>query len=94
MNHITTAYYNTTNSQLIINGSNTSLISGNIRTNVLSTMLLANRFLSGGINCAFQGHICEMLFFNGALSIADRQRVEGYLAWKWGWLKWPNSANK
>lgn len=18
----------------------------------------------------------------------------GYLAWKWGWLKWPNSANK
>jgi hypothetical protein len=30
------------------------------------------------------GDIAEMLVYNSALSDADRQKVEGYLAWKWG----------
>ena len=32
----------------------------------------------------FQGHIAEILIYNRAFSDAERQRVEGYLAWKWG----------
>jgi surface protein len=32
----------------------------------------------------FDGNIGEILVFNSALSDADREKVEGYLAWKWG----------
>jgi hypothetical protein len=31
-----------------------------------------------------QGGISEIIMYNTALSIIDRQKVEGYLAWKWG----------
>jgi hypothetical protein len=30
------------------------------------------------------GYLHEVLIFNSALSVANRQIVEGYLAWKWG----------
>lgn len=30
------------------------------------------------------GDIAEVLYFNVALDQSDRQKVEGYLAWKWG----------
>jgi hypothetical protein len=30
------------------------------------------------------GYIAEVLAFSKALTVADRQRIEGYLAWKWG----------
>ena len=32
----------------------------------------------------FQGHIAELLVFSRNLSVTERQRIEGYLAWKWG----------
>jgi hypothetical protein len=32
----------------------------------------------------YQGYINEMIMFNSVLSISDRQKVEGYLAQKWG----------
>jgi hypothetical protein len=32
----------------------------------------------------FIGNISEIIVFNTALSNADRQTIEGYLAWKWG----------
>lgn len=31
----------------------------------------------------FYGNVCEILMYNTALSTTDRQKVEGYLAWKW-----------
>jgi hypothetical protein len=40
-------------------------------------------------NSAFQNSgvtnfdICEMLIFNSKLAVSDRQKMEGYLAWKW-----------
>lgn len=47
-----------------------------------------------GVNQAFQlgnwntgyllGHIQEVLIYNSVLSLANYQRIEGYLAWKWG----------
>lgn len=32
----------------------------------------------------FTGGVAEILIYNAILSTADRQQVEGYLAWKWG----------
>jgi hypothetical protein len=36
--------------------------------------------------CQFRGSLCELLVYKpaSALTTADRQKVEGYLAWKWG----------
>lgn len=33
---------------------------------------------------SLDGKISEIILFNTALTTADRQKVEGYLAWKWG----------
>jgi hypothetical protein len=30
------------------------------------------------------GDIGEIVIFNSVLSTADREKMEGYLAWKWG----------
>jgi hypothetical protein len=30
------------------------------------------------------GFVGEVVYTNTALSTADRERLEGYLAWKWG----------
>jgi len=38
----------------------------------------------GDGNQFFPGHIGEVLVYGSALSTADRQTLEGYLAWKWG----------
>ena len=32
----------------------------------------------------YGGHMKEILFFTGDMSTDDRQKMEGYLAWKWG----------
>ncbi len=40
----------------------------------------ANDTLGRNLN----GEIAEILFYSSFLDTADRQRVEGYLAWKWG----------
>jgi hypothetical protein len=32
----------------------------------------------------YNGYMAEILVFSKALTVADRQRIEGYLAWKWG----------
>ena len=41
----------------------------------------ANRALDGG--SLFNGAIAEVLMYNSVLTTAQRQQVEGYLAWKW-----------
>jgi hypothetical protein len=33
---------------------------------------------------SISGNMCEVLIGNSNPSEADRQRIEGYLAWKWG----------
>jgi hypothetical protein len=42
-----------------------------------------------GINSYYTGEIYEILFYNSYLSTLDRQRVERYLAWKWGFESLP-----
>jgi hypothetical protein len=82
-NTLMTMYFSTTNSQMLLNGNTTSVLSGNVGTNSLSTLILGNNNpVTKTQN--WNGNICEMLFFSGSLSLRDRQNVEGYLAWKWG----------
>lgn len=51
---------------------------GGVASNALSTI--------GSLQGIFllTGFISEMIVNNGVLSTLDRQRLEGYLAWKWG----------
>lgn len=42
---------------------------------------LGSRITGGN---SFDGKIAEVIVYNGVISLADRQRVEGYLAHKWG----------
>jgi hypothetical protein len=41
----------------------------------------------GDSGTSFTGFFYEILVFNVALSTSDRQKMEGYLAWKWGLQK-------
>jgi Glycine rich protein len=37
-----------------------------------------------GPNYLTNGYICEVIAYNSVLSVLQRQKVEGYLGWKWG----------
>lgn len=65
------------------NGVLQSSFSGNFG----ATPSLPNPFLLGGYTIPsfnYNGKFAEIVITNTALSTADRQRLEGYLAWKWG----------
>jgi hypothetical protein len=55
--------------------------SGSTSNQALSGLTLANRF---SVDQGWDGHLSEFIIHNGVLSSNDRQRIEGYLAWKWG----------
>jgi hypothetical protein len=44
--------------------------------------LAIGQYVGGGN--FFPGTIAEVIFYNSALSTTNRQTLEGYLAWKWG----------
>jgi len=46
----------------------------------------AMALFAGAVNGTqnLEGDVGECVFVTGALTLADKQRVEGYLAWKWG----------
>jgi hypothetical protein len=46
-------------------------------------MMLADTPISGG-GQNWNGYLCEIIIYNYAVTAAERQLVEGYLAWKWG----------
>jgi hypothetical protein len=43
-----------------------------------------NSSLAFGNQTSYTGFIQEILFYSNALTTAQQQQVEGYLAWKWG----------
>ena len=49
-------------------------------TSVAAQMWIGNQAPG---NRTFSGTIYEMILYNTALSISQRQQIEGYLAWKW-----------
>ena len=52
--------------------------------NATQPMYVGARNVPNGPDTYLTGNIGELLFIDGMLSTADRQRVEGYLAHKWG----------
>jgi hypothetical protein len=65
---------------LTANGTAPSLSSPTATATFTSGKNLTVGSISGGLS----HQIGEILFYDGTLSTQDRQRVEGYLIWKWG----------
>jgi hypothetical protein len=77
----------------IINGSaaasNALTINGTAQTLTSSTAAASYRTTSSTYQLGTSGYntsvdLMEVIFYYGAFTSNDRQRVEGYLAWKWG----------
>jgi hypothetical protein len=49
-----------------------------------TNLMVGARLIGGGLRGSFFGNICEIIVYNVALSTAQRQTIEGYLAQKWG----------
>jgi hypothetical protein len=82
--NITVANIASTSQVIYNNGVQQSSTTASI-TSGTSVSLTLGSFLNAGTPIEFyQGTIYETVVFNNALSTAQRQQVEGYLAWKWG----------
>ena len=48
--------------------------------------IFKGRIFVGGQNdiAGMYGHMCEVIYYQSALSQENQKKVEGYLAWKWG----------
>jgi len=76
----------TTGASTYINGSVTAYSSrswsyAQTNTSVSTDVWIGNQAPG---NRTFSGTIYELILFDTILSLAQRQQVEGYLAWKWG----------
>jgi hypothetical protein len=70
---------------LYANGAQTAVSSGTGPTLSGTSQYMVGAYSSsGGTQELFQGVINEIVLFNVILTTAQRQQVEGYLAWKWG----------
>jgi len=68
----------TSTTDVYVNGTQTN---NNVVRGPLSLNNAITWAISGG---AFRGYIGEIITYPSGLSDIERQRVEGYLAWKWG----------
>jgi hypothetical protein len=81
--YIAECLYNSSGVSIYINGNVSSTNTSNPSYNAGVTYIGAGNYNSG-IGYYLDGTISEVLIFNSVLGTADRQKVEGYLAWKWG----------
>ena len=63
-----------------VNGEAKLGSTGNVMTSNYDVCSIGNSYLATG---TFQGGIAACLVFRGALSYYNRQKLEGFLAWKW-----------
>lgn len=63
----------------------TRTTSGSLWYNGLSQFFATDSIgeATGTIGAGFTGKLAELIVYNSSLSTSDRQRLEGYLAWKW-----------
>lgn len=87
-NFINCGVINGANSSIFTNGTAQLLNGGASTIGTLGTQTFGTGTLTIGSRfnniSAWYGDISEVLIYNNALSNAERQQVEGYLAWKWG----------
>ena len=88
--NIPTATMNTIYMASLINSATTSLnvLTLNGTPQTLKTSLNASGYLAGGVYTISRSthgavDIMEIIIYHGYLNPSQRQRVEGYLAWKW-----------
>jgi autotransporter-associated beta strand protein len=78
--HLMTAMYKDPGSELWTDGD-----SEGTDTNPTGDLNSDDEFIIGGRwNSYYDGKICEVIVWPGAITTAQRERIEGYLAWKWG----------
>ena len=77
---LTTARIASGSSFISLNGSTTFASGGTGFTGGTVTWLGRE----AGSSFGYTGYAMEIIFYNSDLSLANRQIVEGYLAWKWG----------
>lgn len=53
-------------------------------TNSMFSLLSLNGYGNSSGRFVYNGDVCEVIAFEGALAADDRQKIEGYLAHKWG----------
>ena len=85
VNYILTGLYTGSNVTAMMNGgslSNTITFTGTPKTPV-TTLIGINSF-GGSLGSALSGTINEFITYSVALTITERQQVEGYLSRKWG----------
>lgn len=75
--------YSTGTTQLNVNGTEnaTSSFGGTASTSAEASLFNIG---SDTFNSAYYGYISEYIIYNTAITPFDGQKVEGYLAWKWG----------
>jgi len=79
-----TTYFDGTNQYTATNGG-TSSSSASSGSFAVTAYRVANNTNSGDTAAgALNGFVGEVLVYNSSLITAQRQQVEGYLAWKWG----------
>jgi len=67
------------------NGSPVSLTGGQTSgLNCQDTSTLINFVGRAGSLSSIQANMCEIIIYNTSLTTLQRQKIEGYLAWKWG----------
>ncbi len=78
--------YSGTNATLYLNGTQGGQVasSGSFNTSSYSIGRDVGNTDNGGSYTYWPGSISEVILYNGSLTTAQRQQVEGYLAWKWG----------
>ena len=64
------------------NGTAINATAGTVGTITWSGITVGGRFTNA--SDWWSGHICEVIIYNTLLTSAQRQQMEGYLAWKWG----------
>jgi len=76
----------TNESQLYFNGALNGAAPGGFNADTNTTNLNDTLFVGSRANSSLylNGQICEIGFTTGTMSLSDRQKLEGYLAHKWG----------
>ena len=46
--------------------------------------VITDKFAIGRSSEGYTGKVCEIILYNNAMDLATKQKIEGYLAWKWG----------
>ena len=66
-----------------VNGSTTSSLSvtGFSASDTASYVYIGTRDNKG---TTFNGYMCELIVYNQMIGLTAQQKIEGYLAWKWG----------